>query len=130
MVSVAMRALRILLLSAATCMLCHGALAAESRFIVKFRDDGAKAKVEPKVRVARIAEETGLALAYRRPMALGLEVLSAQSSDAADMLAAKIAAHPDVEWVEADHKVFPDRVPNDEVLTGQGYLSADTGSIN
>jgi len=130
MVSIAMRALRILCYFAATCMFCHGAFAAESRFIVKFRDDVAKAKVEPKVRVARVAEDTGLALAYRRPMALGLEVLSAESSDTADALAAKIAAHPDVEWVEPDHKVFADRVPNDEFLTGQGYLSGDIGSID
>ena len=106
------------------------AFAAESGFIVKLRDDVAKAKVDAKARLARAADDAGIALAYRRPMALGLHVVSVDADVDAGAIAAAIAASPEVEWAEPDRKVFPALAPNDEFVGGQTYLPNRPNAIN
>lgn len=106
------------------------AIAAETRFIVKFKDGTAKASEAPNARLARIADDMQVGLRFERTMALGMSVVSADSPANADALAAQLATHPDVAWVQPDRRKQPQRVPNDEFINGQTYLSPARAGID
>jgi serine protease len=48
----------------------------------------------------------------------------------AQRIAARVAADPDVAYAEPDRRAFPARVPNDEFVGGQGYLTDGPYSIS
>jgi serine protease len=104
-----------------------------SRLIVRFKDGVEKARLAPPQRVARLAEDAGLPLVHQRSMALGAQLVAlpaAMSAAAAGALAARLATHPDVEYVQPDGRRYPLRSVNDEFIAGQGYLDNRSGSIS
>lgn len=108
-----------------------GAASAEPRVIVKFRDDLAKSRLPTFARVARLAAEAQKGLTYERPMALGLALVSAGASGGdAEAVAARLAAHPDVEWAQPDEKRYARRIPNDDLVAGQTYLTSAANAID
>src|SRR5690242_20512746 len=75
-----------------------------SRLIVKFRADAAQS-LPVAARVARLATDSGEALAHTRRMSLGMDVVSLPSPRSmaqAEALAARLSAHPDVEFADVD----------------------------
>ncbi len=104
-----------------------------SRLIVKFRDTGPKASLAVTDRVARIATDTGVVLSHRRNMALGAQVLALDhplSKPEAAALVARLARHPDIEFVQADQRRRAQLVPNDTYVGSQTYLQNSAGGIS
>lgn len=104
-----------------------------SRLIVKFRDTGAKPAFALTDRVARIAADTGVALSNRRSMALGAQVLALDhpmSRAEAAALVARLARHPDIEFVQADQRRRAQLVPNDTYISSETYLQNSAGGIS
>ncbi len=104
-----------------------------SQLIVKFRDDGARAGLLPAMRVSALAGDAGVTLARKRSMALGAEVVTlfrALPAGEARALAARLRAHPDVEFAEPDGWRRGALVPNDPRISQQPYLDNSPGGIN
>ncbi len=104
-----------------------------SRIIVKFRDTGSRSALATSSRVARIAADVGVAMSYRRSMALGAQVLTLDhplSRGAAAALVAGLARHPDIEFVQADRRRRPALVPNDTYIGSQTYLQNSPGGTS
>jgi len=104
-----------------------------ARLIVKFRGDGQKALTATSARVARFAADAGVALKHLRAMAQGAHVLVLDrplAVAAADALVARLAQHPDVEYVQRDSRRRAQRIPNDEWIGFQTYLDNTAGGIS
>jgi len=117
-------------------VLCALALPASaeqtSRIIVKFKEGSAKALMTREARSARLAEETGVAMAPLRTLAIGADVVALDhpvDTGVARTLAAKIAARPDVEYAEPDYRAHAMRVANDEFFPAQAYLYNNAAGI-
>lgn len=99
---------------------------APARLIVKLKETSAKSALTPKARIAKLATDTGIALAHVRSMALGADVVTTQGA-AAEQIAARLAAEPDVEYAVVDHRVhamqFAPPPVNDLFAPQQRYLS-------
>ncbi|MFO1315370.1 MAG: S8 family serine peptidase [Burkholderiales bacterium] len=84
-------------------------------------------------RIARLAADTGVALAHVRTMAVGVEVLTSpviRSEADADAVAARLAAHPDVAYAERSRRVRAERIPNDPLYASQFYLLPGATTID
>ncbi len=126
---------------AAAIALCSGlaigtaAPAQPTRFIVKLRAEGAKSALTHEARIEKLGAAIGTGLYRVRDMALGAEVIGAdrvESDAAAEVIAAKLAKNPDVEFAQVDHRLhallaYP---VNDEFITAQTYLYDNPTSIN
>src|SRR4051812_31871081 len=115
-------------LAAASLTCAPGAHAAESvsAIIVKLKPSAEKARVGPAARLARVAEDNGVALQHVRTLAVGAELGAlphAVGVEHASAIAARIAADPAVEYAEADRRVETARVANDEFISAQGYIN-------
>ncbi len=103
------------------------------QLVVKLRNDGVGVGSTVAARVARIAKDTGIALTYRRTMAIGAQVLTSSAIAAesdADAVAARIAAHPDVEYAERSRRLYAERVPSDPLFQNQFYLMPGATTID
>ncbi len=107
------------------------------RLIVKFRSDvvaPARAGLARADRIALLATETGVALTSVRAMALGAELLALDapvSPAQAQEIAARLAAHPDVLYAQADRRMRPLAIPNDPQIPNQAwYLQPSAAGIN
>ena len=104
-----------------------------ARLIVRFKDDGERARLLPAQHVAELAGDTGVPLAHLRTMAIGAQVValpSPVSRAAAAAIAARLATHPDVVWAEPDGRAFARLTPNDSLVPSQGYLQNTPGGIS
>ena len=106
------------------------------RLIVKFRETTAGISVQAVAsaaeRVARLAAG-GARLSYVRPMALGAHVVALDHAvplGEANAIAARLARDPDVLYAQADRRLKPQLMPNDEFLGLQTYLRADAAGID
>ncbi len=84
-------------------------------------------------RVARLAAERGIALAYVRPMALGAHVIALDHPvplSEARAIAQRLAGHAEVEFVQPDRRKRAQFVPNDADLNLQSYLRDDPAAIS
>ena len=111
----------------------QSAESATAQLIVKFRDGGEHAALSPGQRVARLANESGVPLAHRRPMALGADVVQlfrALPMTEARALAARLAADPDVDYAEADGLRRRSMVPNDPLVAQQVFFDDSAGGVN
>src|SRR3982751_125572 len=115
-------------LAAASLACAPGAHAVESvsAIIVKLKPSAEKARAGPAARLARVAEDNGVALQHVRTLALGAELGAlphAVDVQQASAIAARITADPDVEYAEPDRRVGTARVANDEFVSAQGYIN-------
>jgi len=112
--------------------------ATTQRLIVKFHSvpSGPGAATESARgagRVSRLAADGGVALAYVRPMALGAHVVALDHPvplSQARAIARRLAGHAEVEYVQPDHRMRAQRVPNDEDLNLQTYLRDSAAGIS
>ena len=84
-------------------------------------------------RVARLAAERGLPLAYVRPMALGAHVVALDHPvpmAEARTIARRLAGHAEVEFVQPDGRKRAQFVPNDTDLSLQTYLGDYAAGIS
>ena len=84
-------------------------------------------------RVARLAAERGIPLAYIRPMALGAHVIALDRPvplSEARAIARQLAGHAEVEFVQPDRRKRAQFVPNDTDLKLQSYLSDVPAAIS
>ena len=104
---------------------------ADTRLIVKLKDGGAKSALTPKARIAKLASDSGIALAHVRSMALGADVVRASGNDAAGAIDA-LKADSDVQFVDVDRRrhIEQDVPVNDPFLQGQRYLTNEDTSIS
>jgi len=104
------------------------------QLIVKFKDEGTSRRAMPlQSRVALLAAEEGVPLSYVRPMALAAHVVAldhAVSINDARDIAAQLATHTDVEYAEADRRLKPALVPNDQYVNMQTYLGNGPAAIS
>ena len=108
------------------------------RLIVKFRPPMPGAGTETESvrgagRVSRLAADSGVALAYVRPMALGAHVVAFDHPvplSEARAIARRLAGRVEVEYVQPDHRMRAQFVPNDEYVNLQTYLRDDAAGIN
>ncbi len=95
------------------------------RLVVRFKSPDSADADFARARVARLARETGVALTYRRTMAVGAHVLtSAAVGDKADAeaAAARLSAHPEVEYAQTSRRMRIERAPNDPMFESLFYL--------
>jgi hypothetical protein len=84
-------------------------------------------------RVARLAAERGIPLAYIRPMALGAHVIALDRPvplSEARAIARQLAGHAEVEFVQPDRRKRAQFVPNDTDVKLQSYLSDVPAAIS
>lgn len=84
-------------------------------------------------RVARLAAQSGVALAHVRTLGVGAELVASPAIATiaqADALAARLAALPGVAYAERTHRVRAMRVPDDPQFPLQGYLMPGAASID
>ena len=84
-------------------------------------------------RVSRLAADGGVALAYVRPMALGAHVVAFDHPvplSEARAIARRLAGRAEVEYVQPDHRMRAQLVPNDQYLNLQTYLRDDAAGIS
>jgi serine protease len=110
---------------------------ATSRLIVKLRDGGSlQAQSAVATRVERFATDAamgGVAITPVRAMAMGAQVMALDRPYAraeAEAIAARLARHPDVEFVQPDFRRHAYRTTSDSLLWAQSYLSSVVGGIN
>ncbi|HEY1327720.1 MAG TPA: S8 family peptidase [Casimicrobiaceae bacterium] len=104
-----------------------------TQLIVKLKPAAEKAAVSPHVAVRRVAEDAGVDARPLRTLATGAVVLAldkAVDAGAAKALAARLAAHPLVQYAEPDRRVHPARVANDPQMPAETYLYADLAGIS
>ena len=108
------------------------------RLIVKFRPAAPSSHVETESvrgasRVSRLAADGGVALAYVRPMSLGAHVVAFDHPvplSEARAIARRLAGRAEVEFVQPDHRMRAQLVPNDQSLSLQTYLGDDVAGIS
>ncbi len=108
------------------------------RLIIKFHPvpSGSGAATESArstARVSQLAAHGGMTLAYVRPMALGAHVVALDHPvplSEARAIARRLAGHADVEYVQPDHRMRAQFVPNDEDLNLQTYLRDSVADIS
>ena len=104
---------------------------APARLIVKLKDASAKSALTPKARIAKLAIDTGVALAHVRSMALGADVVTVEGSAAAEEIAARLSADPDVQYAVVDHRVHAMQAAvNDQYAPEQRYLANTSTGIS
>jgi len=107
---------------------------APAQLIVKLKHASAKSALTPKARIAKLASDTGVSLTHVRSMALGADVVTVEESAAAEELAARLAADPDVDYAVVDHRVHAmqaAQVPvNDTYAQQQHYLANTPAAIS
>ena len=116
-----------IVVSAALAVAATAHAAQPARLIVKLKDTSAKSALTPKVRIAKLASDSGVALTHVRPMALGADVVTTQGAAPAEQVAARLAAQPDVDYAVVDRPVhalqFAPPPVNDLFAPQQRYLS-------
>jgi serine protease len=104
------------------------------RLIVRFKDDGAARRALPvQKRLALLAGDAAVALSYVRPMALQAHVVALDHAvplSQAKEIAARLAANADVEFAQADRRLKPSFVPDDEFINQQTYLGNGAAGIS
>ncbi len=108
------------------------------RLIVKFRPPACRRQSKPEsVRErwprVRLAADSGVALAYVRPMALGAHVVEFDHPvplSEARAIARRLAGRAEVEYVQPDHHMRAQFVPNDEYVNLQTYLRDNAAGIS
>jgi serine protease len=110
---------------------------ATSRLIVKFRDAGSmQTQSAAAARVARFATDAamaGVAITPVRAMTLGAHVMALDrphSRSEVEAVVARLARHPEVEFVEPDFRRRAYRTTSDSLLWAQPYLGSVVGGIN
>ncbi len=118
------------------CLLAGPSAAAanlDDRLIVKFRQDGAASALESGARLDRLVADTGVALEYIRPLALGAHLVrvppEAASQARADTVE-RIAGHPSVQYAQRNRVLRPARTPNDPEFFRQQHLRTDPDAID
>ena len=106
-----------------------------ARLIVKFKESATKSAVAPKARVEELARITGAPLRHLREMSRGANVVVVDGAGAADAgrIAARLAADPDVEFAEVDHRrhALQSALPvNDLFAPQQRYLGNGATQIS
>jgi serine protease len=104
-----------------------------TQLIVKLTPSAQKAAVSPLVALRRVADDAGVHARPVRMLATGAAVLALDrpaDAAAANALAARVAAHPMVEYALPDRWVRPARVANDPQAAGETYLYADQAGIS
>jgi len=87
-------------------MFAASADAQTTRLIVKLQPDGAKSALTTK---ARIEKAAGTSIQHLRTMAIGADVVAvAGDASTVERTVANLAAHPDVAFVQVDHRRRPD----------------------
>jgi serine protease len=100
-----------------------------TRLIVRFKDDVAKASTG-KSRIAKLADTGGARLTHLRAMALGADVVRVMGDRGQiERAMAALAANPDVDYIQIDHRRRPQAI-NDQYSIAQQYLSVAQGSIS
>src|SRR6185312_16889506 len=83
---------------------------------------------------AKVAIDTGISLTHVRSMALGADVVAVENSAAAEQVAARLAADPDVDYAVVDHRVHAmqaARTPvNDTFAQEQHYLANTSTGVS
>src|SRR5436190_15577077 len=123
----------LLLVAAAGPLLVPPAAAQEARIIVRLRAESAKSAMTSKARIAKAADRAGLAVRHVRPMALGADIVAVVGSPAdAEQAALRLAASPDVEFAEVDHRrhAMQTALVSDIFAAQQRYLRNDPTSIS
>src|SRR5436190_725676 len=123
----------LLLVAAAGPLLVPPAAAQEARIIVRLRAESAKSAMTSKARIAKAADRAGLAVRHVRPMALGADIVAVVGSPAdAEQAALRLAASPDVEFAEVDHRRHAMQMApvSDIFAAEQHYLRNDPTSIS
>jgi serine protease len=106
-----------------------GAAQADTRLILKLRDDTAKSALTAKARIAKAALASQVPLSHVRSMAIGADVVVAAGDT--DSALRRLRANPDVEFVDVDRRRYPAQaLVNDEFVNGQKYLTNDPASIS
>lgn len=115
----------------------RAASASTSRLIVKLRDGGSlAAQSAAATGVARFATDAavaGVALTPVREMTMGAHVMALarpHSRAEVEAVVARLARHPDVEFVEPDFRRHAYRTANDSFVWAQQYLGSVVGGIN
>src|SRR5436190_8459353 len=107
------------------------------QIIVKFREAGIpQTQAATASRLSRFttdAAAAGVPLRPLRAMALGAHVMTLDrphSRSEVEAIAARLAQHPDVEFVQPDFRRHPYRTTNDSLVWAQPYLGSVVGGIN
>jgi serine protease len=128
----------------------EGRVSRTPQLIIKFRDDGERAALAPRERVALLAVETGVPMVHQRSMAFGWEVVSlfrALPFGEAEATAAELTLHSDVALAEPDYlrslqqvphtamsppapRLAQKLTPNELLLHFQTYLDDSPGGID
>ena len=127
------RVLRLALLALCCAVAAPAAAERTSGIIVKFKADALKSLLAPAQRLARVADGAGVPLRPVRVLATGAQLARldrAVDVAEAQRIAARLAADPDVAYAEPDRRAYPARLPNDEFVGGQGYLTDGPYSIS
>ena len=114
-------------------LLVAPAVAQEARIIVKLRPEGAKSAMTPKARIAKAADSAGVAVRHVRAMALGADVVAVVGGGvAAEPVAQRLAASPDVEFAEVDQRrhAMQTAPVSDIFAAEQHYLRNDPTAIS
>jgi len=104
-----------------------------SQIIIKYRDtvDATDSNGQIKTdKIIALNTEAGETLAYKRAISGGAHVLSLpdrMSSAAVEVIAAKLAALPDVEYAEPDYIMRPTLIPNDPSYVAQWHYHGTFG---
>jgi serine protease len=104
------------------------------RLIVRLTQGAVKSALTPKARIAKLATDTGVSLTHVRSMALGADVVTVDGSAAAEEVAARLAADPDVDYAVVDHRVHAMQAGraavNDTYAQEQHYLANSSTGIS
>nr|MDQ6924098.1 peptidase [Pseudomonadota bacterium] len=102
--------------------------------IVKFKDEVSATRALPvRNRLALLAADRDMTLSYVRQMAMQAHVVALDRAvplSEARAIAAELATHPDVEYAQADRRLKPTFVPNDEYINRQTYLGNGSAAIS
>ena len=100
-----------------------------TRIIVRFKDDSTKSATG-KSRIEKLATAAGARIAHLRAMALGADVVRVSGERAdVDRAIAALSAHPDVDFVQVDHRRRAQAI-NDQYAISQQYLGNAQGAIS
>ncbi|HKP65927.1 MAG TPA: S8 family serine peptidase, partial [Casimicrobiaceae bacterium] len=107
-------------------MFAASANAQTTRLIVKLQPAGAKSAMTSK---ARIEKAAGTSIQHLRTMAIGADVVVvAGDASIVERTVANLAGHPDVAFVQVDHRRRP--AVNDQYAAAEQYLSNAPGGIS
>src|SRR5690606_28918258 len=125
------------LLAASPGVAADDAAGPPQQLIVKFKDAPpglavAQRHARADRALAAVADRLAVQLEYRRPLAIGADVVRvgagrAMSEEELEQLAAEVAAQPDVEYAEVDRLLKPLATPNDSMYNQQWHYFESTG---